>query len=470
MWTRKLESDLRDVVVDRVGDLLVSTFRSARVLVVKDNGEVLPALVLPTSLNLTRRTRAGREGPAATQVRTGGGLANRGPARRAARWCCTSVASPVRSRPIRAPCRAAAATAESFECGGGIVQAVVSAVARGTVGKPAVELGGVLLGIDLALSADGATLAIASPADEHVRSLGSTIVLAPVATVTAPSEHGCMLTGWPWGGPVAQPGMEPSWIEGDRVRPFSNRLRGQAVAVGFDAEGDVVVQMREPAELRVPRRGVRIALSSEVRADVGHAVFHSNTGAGIACASCHPEGGEDGRTWRFVNLGPRRTQSLRGGLSDTLPLHWDGDMRDLAHIAREVFTGRMGGPALASGETEALVKWLDQLPVLPASPAADPAAVARGQALFADPAVGCASCHAGPRLTNNQTVDVGTGRPVQVPSLLGLGGRAPYMHTGCAPTLVARFAQECGGGERHGRTAHLDPAQVADLTSYLESL
>ena len=60
--------------------------------------------------------------------------------------------------------------------------------------------------------------------------------------------------------------------------------------------------------------------------------------------------------------------------------------------------------------------------------------------LFEDTArAGCITCHSGPRLTNAQTVDVGTGAPFQVPSLVGVGTRGPFMHDGCAKTLDDRF-------------------------------
>jgi cytochrome c peroxidase len=212
-----------------------------------------------------------------------------------------------------------------------------------------------------------------------------------------------------------------------------------------------------------------LSLATDTRADTGHEIFHASSGAGIACASCHPEGGEDGRVWRFSGLGPRRTQSLRGGVSATAPLHWDGDMRDLPQIAHEVFTRRMGGPPLSTEESAALSAWVDTIPLLPVSPPADPAAVARGQTVFASAATGCSACHSGPRLTSNLNADVGTGKALQVPSLRGLGARAPYLHTGCAATLAGRFSPDCGG-DRHGVTGGLTPQQAADLQAYLESL
>jgi cytochrome c peroxidase len=96
--------------------------------------------------------------------------------------------------------------------------------------------------------------------------------------------------------------------------------------------------------------------------------------------------------------------------------------------------------------------------------------VERGKALFESESVGCASCHSGPRFTNNANADVGTGDVFQVPSLLGVSARAPFMHDGCAPTLRDRFSGYCGGDDKHGVTSNLTPADLDDLVSYLETL
>jgi len=64
---------------------------------------------------------------------------------------------------------------------------------------------------------------------------------------------------------------------------------------------------------------------------------------------------------------------------------------------------------------------------------------------------------------------VGTGGEFQVPPLLGVGDRAPYLHDGCAPTLRDRFGP-CGGGDEHGHTSHLGPADLDDLVAYLSTL
>src|SRR5207245_2297900 len=100
--------------------------------------------------------------------------------------------------------------------------------------------------------------------------------------------------------------------------------------------------------------------------------------------------------------------------------------------------------------------------------AADDPSALRGKALF-EGAAGCTQCHSGPKLTNNLTVDVGTGKAFQVPSLVGVGHRGPWLHDGCAKTLQERFDPACGGSN-HGQTAKLGAPQIDDLVAYLESL
>lgn len=243
---------------------------------------------------------------------------------------------------------------------------------------------------------------------------------------------------------------------------------GQPIAVTFDPSGVLIVQSREPAMLALGD-GTTISLSTVSRADTGHTLFHANSGGFLACASCHAEGNEDGRTWNFSCEGPRRTQSLQTGLAGTEPFHWDGNETDFSHLMTDVFQGRMSGPVLATDQGAALLGWLDRQPRAPKPESADAAAVAHGKALFQDPTHGCAVCHAGPHMTNNQTVDVGTGGRFQVPSLIGVGSRAPYMHNGCAPTLADRFGP-CGGGDQHGVTSTLSPADISDLVAYLKTL
>src|SRR6185295_188037 len=149
--------------------------------------------------------------------------------------------------------------------------------------------------------------------------------------------------------------------------------------------------------------------------------------------------------------------------------HWSGDMKDLPMLVDRVFVGRMGGVSQSPARVDALSRWLFAQHPPERIRAANDKAALRGKALFESADVGCASCHNGDKLTNNKSVDVGTGGIFQVPSLVGVGYRAPFIHTGCAKTLRDRFDPECGG-DKHGNTKDLKDSQIDDLTAYLETL
>jgi DNA-binding beta-propeller fold protein YncE/mono/diheme cytochrome c family protein len=251
-------------------------------------------------------------------------------------------------------------------------------------------------------------------------------------------------------------------------------LSAPATAVAFTSDDQLLVQTREPASLQIATRGgairapeYQIDLGGASVLDTGHEIFHRDAGAGIACATCHLEGAEDGHTWHFADQGPRRTQDLSVGLEATAPFHWVGDMLDLGALMENVFVQRMGGVHESQPRLDALARWI--FSIRPPAPlrAADDPAVAHGRELF-NGAADCTKCHVGPKLTNNETVDVGTGLALQVPSLIGVGLRGPWLHDGCAKTLQMRFDPACGGAA-HG-PAGLTAKQRNDLVAYLESL
>jgi mono/diheme cytochrome c family protein len=271
-----------------------------------------------------------------------------------------------------------------------------------------------------------------------------------------------------------------------------NQVPGQPVALAFGG-GRLLVYSREPAMLvalpslespgavvlqpsgsgrPVPTRPGssteiwQLTLSARSVESTGHALFHVPTHAGIACASCHPEAGEDGHVWRPPE-GTRRTPTLRGGLKGTAPFHWGGELSNMDTLMSEVMSHRMGGAEQSPARVAALADWLDAQPALPAPSWLDVDAVARGKALF-EGAAACTSCHAGALGTNNATLDVGTGGPFQVPRLVELARRAPYFHDGRIPTLAARFTA-AGGGKLHGTVEGLSTAQISDLVAYLAS-
>jgi mono/diheme cytochrome c family protein len=242
---------------------------------------------------------------------------------------------------------------------------------------------------------------------------------------------------------------------------------GQLTSVAFVSGGSKLVALsREPAALFVvdPSTGQAlppIALATETREDTGHAIFHSNSGVGVACASCHPDGRDDGHAWRSQQLGKRRTPSLLGTLSNTAPYHWNGEAKDMAALVRLTFESRMRGPTLADDRLDAMDGWLRALKQMPAAQAADPVSASRGRALF-EGAAQCVTCHSGAMRTNNATVDVASGGLFQVPSLVGVAWRAPHLHDGSAPSVKVLLQRSHGG-------ATLDPQQILDLSSYVET-
>jgi mono/diheme cytochrome c family protein len=306
------------------------------------------------------------------------------------------------------------------------------------------------LAVDAAVSPDGSQIAIASPGNAHT-TLPQLQTTSFSAVVAGGAFAPCLGTGTP-----VSPGM---------IAP-----EGQVVAVSYASNGTLFAQTREPAQLWSSDGGAAITLTTDLLPDTGHLIFHANSGSGIACASCHPEGGEDGRVWNFACLGARRTQSLRGRLSETAPFHWDGDMNTFPKLVDEVFVGRMAGPKTTDVQNMALLHWLDRVPELPAAgDTTKSAAVERGRALFEGQAR-CGTCHMGSHLTNNLTVDVGTGAMLQVPSLKGVAWRAPFLHDGRAATLLDRFDARFGASDKHGLTSQLRASNIADLTAYLETL
>lgn len=218
------------------------------------------------------------------------------------------------------------------------------------------------------------------------------------------------------------------------------RTEEQIVAVAFDANDTLVAQSREPARLllhgELPHGTVTvIELTDDSRYDTGHEIFHRVTDAGLSCATCHPEGSDDGHVWDFVGLGPRRTQALDIGIGDTAPFHWDGDMGDIGVLMEEVLAHRMGGMRQTAARRDSFTRWVFAQQRPPADAGLDePALVQAGQARFE--ALDCGRCHDGPELGGRLTTPV-RGMELQVPSLRRVSLRPPYMHDGRSYSIEA---------------------------------
>lgn len=441
MRTVKTDDDLRDIVMLREG-FAVTRFRSAEVLEFNSDVTLRRRISLRTANRETLRPQG--VGVAWRAVATpDGGLAVIH--QRMLTLADIQGNAPVPQGMLHYGASQPNPTAESNSCKPGLVQSVVTMIPPG---GPAIDFPPLVMAplpVDMAWLNEGAYVAVAGLGLEE----GGGIRRVNPADLN--SGHECA---------------------GARVPMQAEHGEEQLIAVAPSADG-LVSLSRAPMVLHTPYGA--ITLDPSPTSDTGHAVFHAATTGGMACASCHPEGGDDGHVWRFTGNLPRRTQSLHGGVAGTFPLHWEGDMQDFGHLMDEVFVRRMGGAPLPEQHATALEGWVNTVPMpvsnLVSTDAETTDAVARGRAVFNRPDVGCAACHTGSRFTNNATMDVGTGEALQVPSLTGLRWRAPYMHNGCAASLRDRFANPaCGGGDRHGVTSQLSPAEINDLIAYLQSI
>ncbi len=461
--TLQLPRDLRDVVVD--GDtLLVSQFRSAQVLVIDGSGEITATVVPPAYGDPSARLGDTFTPSAAWRMRAqpGGGailLHQRG----------TTGTVTVGDKGIPGVGGASGGSSgygSSNPCAA-LIHPALTPITPGTSSPTTPPIPGMVLPVDFAISSDGSTVAVVAAGNAH-NAVVQSLFVSNYSDLTDHSHLTCCPDG------VHGPNAVRTMLDpGCQFQPVPPRPcpqpMGEAEAVGFDGANRIVVQTREPATIQVPEAGVVISLSDVSRADLGHEIFHSNTGDGIACASCHMEGQEDGRTWNFDTEGPRRTMTVAGGISGRAPYHWDGGLASFGDLVTTVYNQRMGGPSLLPDQVAAAQSWMNAIPRLPGV-VSDPEAVARGQSLFTDSLHGCALCHSGPQLTTDRSnLDVGTGGTFKVPSLVGLAYTAPYLHDGCAATLADRFGS-CGGGDLHGVTSTLTPEQLSDLIAYLDSL
>lgn len=219
----------------------------------------------------------------------------------------------------------------------------------------------------------------------------------------------------------------------------------------------------------------------------------------ISCASCHPDGQPDGKTWHNPE-GLRNTQSL-AGMAWTHPIHWSADrdeVQDFEHTIRgPLMQGKGLAPGRINASLEAPNKGLSQaLDAMAAysnthkftlSPHAkqglSPAAQ-RGRKLFFSKQTQCATCHSGPFLTDSVPTgkivrhDVGTavdnpgekmGPAYDTPTLLGVYRTAPYLHHGKAQTLE-EVLTIYNHDDQHGVTSQLSKQDIADLVEYLKAL
>ena len=216
---------------------------------------------------------------------------------------------------------------------------------------------------------------------------------------------------------------------------------------------------------------------------LGRRLFHDATNSNISrdgtisCASCHPDGRSDGQTWQF-DFGPRNTPQLGGGIMDTAPFHWPGDVTTHRDLNSNTILAFMGGHGLSDGSMDQLGEFMDTIPGPPTvalHTAELSEAEERGRAIFYREDVQCGTCHLGGDFTDDLNWDIGSKsderdiQEFQTPVLHGLSRTAPYLHDGSSPTLE-HFVETWVRSDRMGRGSHLSDTEVNDLLAFLKSL
>ncbi|MFO0742442.1 MAG: c-type cytochrome [Labilithrix sp.] len=211
--------------------------------------------------------------------------------------------------------------------------------------------------------------------------------------------------------------------------------------------------------------------------ELGRALYHATgdhriSREGLACASCHPDGRDDGLTWATLE-GPRNAPMLAGRLDGTAPFAWAGSSERVSeHLEHTV--RRLGGQGLGKREMEALAAYCLHMKTY-SSRTPDAAKVARGKEVFNAAETKCASCHTPQNnlFTDKSKHDVGTHTltdsegSFDTPSLRFVGGTAPYFHDGRYKSLHDLLVAK---DNTMGSTSQLSATDVDALEAYLKTL
>ena len=213
----------------------------------------------------------------------------------------------------------------------------------------------------------------------------------------------------------------------------------------------------------------------------------------FSCANCHIDTTFDGLQWDLepdgfgVDIVDNRSME---DLMGTEPFKWNGgnpDMPTECGPRTEKYFYR--SQSYNQEELTDLVTFVYSLPYRPnryrlpkdeLTPAQE-----RGKAIFERTRYKdgrpiaeqnqCNSCHSGPKYTNRQQLDVGTGKPtdrsplIDVPQLPNVVNSAPYLHDGSAGSLEEIWTV-FNPKDTHGVTNDLTKDELNDLIEYLRTL
>ncbi|MBZ5656047.1 MAG: c-type cytochrome [Acidobacteriia bacterium] len=242
------------------------------------------------------------------------------------------------------------------------------------------------------------------------------------------------------------------------------------------------IDLGGPKTINALRRGERLFFTADY-AFQGH----------FGCSNCHLDATIDGLQWDLEPDGFGKDivdNRLLENLAGTEPFKWNGgnpDMPTECGPRTEKYFFR--SQSFTDRELTDLVTFIYSLPYRPnryrqtngeLSPAQE-----RGKAIFERTTYKsgkpipqtnqCSYCHSGPKFTNQQQFDVGTGKPtdrsplVDVPQLPNVMDSAPYLHDGSAQSLEEIWTVY-NPKDKHGVSNDLTKDELNDLVEYLKTL
>jgi DNA-binding beta-propeller fold protein YncE/mono/diheme cytochrome c family protein len=283
-----------------------------------------------------------------------------------------------------------------------------------------------------------------------------------------------------------------------------------------------------------PRPAVSLGPEEDKSLRRGRALFYDGLNGtlsgGASCASCHPEGRDDGHVWHeakvtlkspavagggdaredhFTNFFAttdvsaiaarwgeitaegeggfgyaRQTPIIAGRVKAQGPYGWHGESPDLparllAGFGLHRWNAGSDNETMKRAYANDLVKFLREGLVPP--PRVDKplsAEEARGKEIFTSAATKCSTCHTPGEYTDRSVVSLKKINPprgfsedpnalYKVPSLLYVGGSAPYMHDGRFETLESLIEYN---QDRMGATSQLSAEDRKALIAFLRTL
>ena len=263
----------------------------------------------------------------------------------------------------------------------------------------------------------------------------------------------------------------------------ANRLDDNVSVIDTSSEKVVsTIDLGGPKTVNALRRGEQMFFTADY-------AFQGQFG----CANCHLDATIDGLQWDLEPDGFGKdivdNRSLED-LAGTEPFKWNGgnpDMPTECGPRTEKYFYR--SQSYNSQELTDVVTYVYSLPYRPnryrlpngeLTPAQE-----RGKAIFertkyknGNPIPEknqCAYCHSGPKYTNQQQVDVGTGKStdrspvIDVPQLPNVAYSAPYLHDGSARSLEEIWTV-FNPKDTHGVSNDLTKDELNDLIEYLKTL